>query len=238
MRYRTTLLNGVSALALLAGASLYVSPAAALTITFDDLTDTSNGNGGTQILNGYQGLNWSNWYVLNGPDYNSTYGPNGVGNDTDATPNLAFNRFGTAADFTDPTGTFTLDSAAFTAFWNGGGPSSAADLQVTMIGKLNGTTEDEVTFGANTNGPITETFNWSGINEVYLNSSGGSSAGYGSSGTQVAMNNLTITPVPAPLIGRGLPVVLAVGGVLLGAKLSQRSKKRRSPGSVIPHAAA
>jgi hypothetical protein len=31
--------------------------------------------------------------------------------------------------------------------------------------------------------------------------------------------------VPAPLIGRGLPVLFAVGGVLLGARLSQRRKK-------------
>jgi hypothetical protein len=38
--------------------------------------------------------------------------------------------------------------------------------------------------------------------------------------------------VPAPLIGRGLPVLLAVGGVLFGAKFLERSKKRRS------HAAA
>jgi hypothetical protein len=34
--------------------------------------------------------------------------------------------------------------------------------------------------------------------------------------------------VPAPLIGRGLPVLLAVGGVLFGAKLLERSRRRRS----------
>jgi hypothetical protein len=33
--------------------------------------------------------------------------------------------------------------------------------------------------------------------------------------------------VPAPLIGRGLPVLLAVSGLLFGAKLLQRGKRRR-----------
>jgi hypothetical protein len=35
-------------------------------------------------------------------------------------------------------------------------------------------------------------------------------------------------PVPAPLIGRGLPVLLAVGGLLFGAKLLDRRKKHGS----------
>ena len=33
--------------------------------------------------------------------------------------------------------------------------------------------------------------------------------------------------VPAPLIGHGLPVLLAVGGLLFGAKLLERGKRRR-----------
>ena len=36
-------------------------------------------------------------------------------------------------------------------------------------------------------------------------------------------------PVPAPPIGHGLPVALAVGGVLLGAKFFERSREPRSP---------
>jgi hypothetical protein len=43
--------------------------------------------------------------------------------------------------------------------------------------------------------------------------------------------------VPAPSIGRGLPVFLAVGGMLSGARLLARSRKRRSLGTAIPHAA-
>lgn len=35
-------------------------------------------------------------------------------------------------------------------------------------------------------------------------------------------------PVPAPLIGHGLPVLLAVGGLLFGAKMWDRSNRQRS----------
>jgi hypothetical protein len=43
--------------------------------------------------------------------------------------------------------------------------------------------------------------------------------------------------VPAPPIGRGLPIILSVGGLLFGSWLLDRSKKRRLPGA-IGHAAA
>jgi hypothetical protein len=48
----------------------------------------------------------------------------------------------------------------------------------------------------------------------------------------------TLSAVPAPAIGHGLPVVLAIGGLLFGAKLLERSRKHRSFGAAIPHAAA
>jgi hypothetical protein len=44
--------------------------------------------------------------------------------------------------------------------------------------------------------------------------------------------------VPAPVIGHGLFVLLAVGGVLFGGKLLERSKKHPSLGTGIPHATA
>jgi hypothetical protein len=49
---------------------------------------------------------------------------------------------------------------------------------------------------------------------------------------------IAIAAVPAPVIGHGLPAVLAVGGLLFGAKLWERSKRRRSFGTAIPRAAA
>jgi hypothetical protein len=47
-----------------------------------------------------------------------------------------------------------------------------------------------------------------------------------------------VATVPAPLIGHGLLVLLAVGGVLFGGKLLERSKNRRSLETANPHAAA
>jgi hypothetical protein len=44
-------------------------------------------------------------------------------------------------------------------------------------------------------------------------------------------------PTPAPLIGHGPLVLLAVGGVVFGGKLWETLKKRRSLGTAIPHAA-
>lgn len=44
--------------------------------------------------------------------------------------------------------------------------------------------------------------------------------------------------VPAPAIGHGLPVLLAVGGLLFGAKLLERSKKQGALGTAVPNAVA
>jgi hypothetical protein len=48
------------------------------------------------------------------------------------------------------------------------------------------------------------------------------------SGATADSFTLDIGPVsvPAPVIGQGLPVVLAIGCVLLGARLSERNRKR------------
>jgi hypothetical protein len=58
-------------------------------ITFDDLPSYS------QISNGYAGLNWNNFYVLNTPDYGLN--PSGYQNGTVSVPNVAFNAWGNPA---------------------------------------------------------------------------------------------------------------------------------------------
>jgi hypothetical protein len=46
-------------------------------------------------------------------------------------------------------------------------------------------------------------------------------------GAVLSAGELSLTPVPVPLIGRGLPVLLAFGGILFGAKLLERRKRHR-----------
>jgi len=194
----------VSALALLAGLSFYVQPVAATTITFDDLSD----NGlGTAIVNGYQGLNWTNWFVLNTPLFTAQVGPNGAAAGTVSPPNIAFNGFGDLAIFSN--NVFTLNSADFTAFWRD-------NLQVTVVGKLNGITTNTIIFGVSATAPTLEIFNWAGINEVDVSTAGGiHHAPYTGEGTEVVMDNLVITtpviPTPEPstllIVGTGLVVL-------------------------------
>jgi hypothetical protein len=188
-------------------ASLYAQPAAALMITFDDLTDISAGFGGTQIVNGYQGLNWTNWNVLNSFDSESIFGPNGAVAGTVSVPNVAYNPDGGEAIFSSSL-PFEFNSAYLTAVWNQG-------LSVTVTGLLNGTQEDQVVLiNLSPITPTLETFDWAGINEVDLLATGGTPySAYSGSGTQVAMDNLTITPVPEPPIGAifGPPAIIALG---------------------------
>ena len=52
------------------------------------------------------------------------------------------------------------------------------------------------------------------------------------------VSGANLTAALAPLIGRGLRVLLAGGAVLFGAKLSEHSKKRRPLAPAIPYAAS
>jgi hypothetical protein len=58
---------------------------------------------------------------------------------------------------------------------------------------------------------------------------------YDNAGGDISLEVVGTVPVPAPLIGGGVPVFLAVSGMLLGTKLLGRNKKRRSLGA-IPNA--
>jgi hypothetical protein len=209
MTDRSMFLNCVAALVLVAGVSFYVQPVAATTITFDDLSD----NGfGTAIVNGYQGLNWTNWFALNTPLFTAQAGPNGAAAGTVTPPNIAFNGFGDLAIFSDSV--FTLNSADFTAFWRD-------SLQVTVIGKLNGITTNTIAFSVSATAPTLETFNWAGIDEVDVSAAGGvHHTGYLGDGTQLAMDNLTLT------ITTPEPSTLAIVGVALaGLGLARRRRK-------------
>jgi hypothetical protein len=56
-------------------------------------------------------------------------------------------------------------------------------------------------------------------------------------GFNFALHFTLQNPVPAPVIGRGLSGLLAVGGLLFGAWLLEHTKRRRSPGIAVAGAA-
>jgi hypothetical protein len=51
-------------------------------------------------------------------------------------------------------------------------------------------------------------------------------------GQGISLEVVPTVPVPAPLIGGGVPAFLAVSGMLFGAKTRERSRKRRSLGTI------
>ena len=86
------------------------------------------------IFNGYQGFDWSNFWVLAGAFLPlSGYSAGMV-----SAPNVAYNSFGDPASFSSTTD-FTLTSGDFTGAWNDG-------LSITVQGFNGATLLDSVTF--------------------------------------------------------------------------------------------
>jgi len=182
-----------------AGIALGTSPA---TITFDELTPSTHGD---PIPNGYAGLQWNNFFVLNAVSYVNN--PSGYQNAVVSANNVAFNGFG------DPSmvsaAAFDLNSAYLAAAWNDG-------LQVEVQGFVGATLTYDNTYTVNTTGPTLINFNYLGVDEVNFIASGGTlHPGYTGNGTQFALDNLTLTPVPEPTL---------LGLVGLGAAALMRSR--------------
>jgi PEP-CTERM motif len=155
----------------------------------------------TTIPNGYGGLNWGNFGVLN-----AAFDPNsGYVNGLISSPNVAFNLSGTPASFSSVADQFTFTSAYLTAAWNDG-------LNLEIQAFDDGVMLDDVNLTLNTSGPVFYNPNWSGIDTITFISTGGvHHGGYVGFGTQVAMDDLTIngpSPTPEPpsffLMGTGL----------------------------------
>lgn len=165
-------------IALLATAG--VSNVSAETITFE-----SGLRNGFQVPNGYQAMNWTNFYTF---DTTSNPSSSGYKNGTVSGKYVAYNGFASTATLSSPV-TFSLNSAFFTAAWRDG-------LTVKVVGKGE---HDYVTeFLVDTQTPTNHIFNWTGLKSVSFSSFGGTAhAGYAGNSTHFVMDNLTINNVPA-----------------------------------------
>ena len=149
-------------------------------ITFDDLPATT---AGVALTNGYHGLTWSNFYVLDAFDYPN---PSGYQVGMISASNVVYNAYGSPAAISAST-PFNLLSASLTASWNQG-------LALQALG-YNGSTllySNIYTLSATSNTLIN--FNYDGITLISFASSGGYPwPSYGTnSKTQFALDNITI----------------------------------------------
>src|SRR5271154_5596313 len=84
-------------------------------INFDDIE--FSGLAITSVMpSGYQGLNWSNFWVLDGLGEDAAFGPNGYLYGIVSSPNVAVNSNGEQASISAGNG-FRLNSGEFTAAW-------------------------------------------------------------------------------------------------------------------------
>jgi hypothetical protein len=187
-----------------AALNIAAGTASAQLITFDDLADDGSG---TAISNGYVGLNWDSFNVLK----TTNLIPSGFVNGTVSPHNIAFNDQGNSATISSSTG-FNLVDAYFTGAWSN-------DLQIDVIAYSNsGIQTTSFVVGSTT--PKYIVFGWNNITSVTFTSYGGTDAGYGPSGEQFVLDNLTVTAVPEPEQW----AMLMVGIPLVGWKIQGKRK--------------
>lgn len=170
----------------------------ASTITFD--TGLSNEN---PISSPYEGLDWDNFYALNGATYSGN--PSGYQNGMVSEPFVAYNANAGPAAFSSAS-PFDFNSVYLTGAWND-------DLHIRVQGYLGATLLYDNTVVVNAAAPTLFNFNYLDIDRVLFTSSDGINHGYNGSGEHFVMDDLTINAaVPEPasflLLAAGLAALL------------------------------
>ncbi len=151
-------------------------------ITFDDLPYRL-----LPVPAGYNNLTWSNFYYLNGVvGRTSGYFAGMV-----SVPKVAYNNGGTPAAIT-ASAPFILYSAYMTAAWND-------NMQVEAQAYNGSTLSYSNTYTLSATTPTLINFNYVDVTSVQFNSFGGTPhAGYGGSGFEFVMDNVSVYAVPLP----------------------------------------
>lgn len=156
-----------------------------VTISFEDLAGHPDAPGGV-IYDGYVGLEWDNFVILD-PEQGFVPYPSGYSNGTVSGDIVAVNSFANPATISDDDNDFDLVSGFFTAAWNDG-------LVLDVYAYDDGVMVGRDTIVLNTQAPNHHYFteNFLSIDKVRFESSGGVDAGLEGSGTNFAVDDLTI----------------------------------------------
>ena len=165
------------------------------------------------ITNGYNNLNWVNFYVDNVPRITGMDETNGYYYGMISISNVAFNGSGTAAEI-DSAGTdFDFQSAYLTGAWN-------SNLSIEVEGFRSGVLQYDTTVVAGATNSTLFTFDYIDIDRLVFNSFGGDDAGFPNGGGEnFAMDNLNFDLIPEPS-----SLLLATGGALLLWPLLKRKR--------------
>jgi len=178
-------------------------------ITFDDIPTP---NLYASIPNGYQGLDWStNFSVLNAIQAtdDGQY-PSGYFYGMVSPSNVAYNGSASPVEVDAPTN-FNFLSTYLTDAWN-------SNLNLEVEGFNGGTLLYSNTVVASATSPTLFTFDYLNIDRLTFNSYGGQSAGFGYSGGNFVMDNMTFDFIPEP----SSLLLTALGTVTLWAFLKRK----------------
>ena len=189
-------------------ASMWVAGHAhAALITFDELATNTDG---TEISDGYQGFNWSNWGVTS--TMAGGYGPGTVSG-----LNVSYNRFGNAASFSAASG-FSVNSLYATAAWNDG-------QEVTFTGWANGLVVNTLTVTPSATEPTFYALDWAGVDGFMVEVAGGThhpGDNYVGDGPFVAIDNITVYEPIAPAPEPETYMLMLFGLLAVGVAAGQR----------------
>jgi hypothetical protein len=108
-----------------------------------------------------------------------------------------------------------------------GGPADNNTGSGGLVGIEGASPELDVPMGYHSGNPLMSGATWDNTNFSTLQVTPGTYVWTWGSGADADSFTLQIGAVPAPLIGRGLPVLLVVVGLLFGAKLFERTERRK-----------
>jgi hypothetical protein len=171
-----------------------------VTITFDDLVAEPYG---TEVANGYAGLDWNNFFVLSGT---GAYLGSSYDHAVVSPANTIYNGGNLPASFSSSSATFSLISLYVTKAWNEGVTHFAGYAGDTLLYALD--------VNSSTAGPTLVSFSqWDKLTRVVVSDGDGSA--------QSALDNITIDAVPEPAT-----YAMLLGGLAVLAAAARRQRRR------------